>query len=230
MQPVRSMYEPCRRGFQTPNIDTYPQPAYKSLDTVCNIPNHSQLSSGPPLQSTLLLSREDRIYTHQQAIHMSRLPHDIKTNDLKIILSRFGDVSDIAIKRGKEKRCSATAKFSKSSEAMLAIQGLHGKRWDKLNLVVRFDRSEAGSVSSAPSTTSKGSDDSDTSSPRLALAKTADPHQGPLVVDGACGPGYQRKKSRAEDNESRMDSSGEDESTISRKKGMLALTINMSLH
>lgn len=111
---------------------------------------------------------------------------------------------------------------------MHAIQGLNGKLWDKLNLIVRFDRSEVGSVSSAPSTTSKGFDDSDSSSPRLATAKSPSPRQGPLVVDGSCGPSYHRRKACAEDSEGKANSSDEEDALVSRKTGMSHLSSGTS--
>jgi len=89
-----------------------------------------------------------------------------------------------------------------------------------MTLVVRYDRSEAGSASSAPSTTSKGSD-SDSSTYRLASTTARQPlsRTGPLVVDGARGPGYHKRREEDDDSESVGDSSGDER----HASGMLSL-------
>lgn len=180
--------------------------------------NWSLLQALPTIHSTPLLKHKERIYTDRQSIHISRLPCEIKPQDLKTLLSRFGQVSDISIKRGKEKRCSATAKYQSSFEASLAIRELNGRRFNKLSLVVRLDRSEAGSASPAISTTSRGSD-SDSPTPRYSSQKSASTRNGPLVVNGARGPGYRKNLGRDDDSESTVDSSGEEESYRPKVKG-----------
>jgi len=163
---------------------------------------------------------DDLIYTDQHSIHVSRLPHDTTQRDLQKLLSRTGTASNISIKRGKEKRCSATAQFKTSAEAAQAIRDLNGRKVGKMTLVVRYDRSEAGSASSAPSTTSKGSD-SDSSTYRLASTTARQPlsRTGPLVVDGARGPGYHKRREEDDDSESVGDSSGDER----HASGMLSL-------
>jgi len=150
---------------------------------------------------------DDLIYTDQQSIHISRLHHGTSAQDLQKLLSRSGTVSNLSIKRGKEKRCSATARYKTPAEAGQAIRDLNGRKVGKMTLVVRYDRSEAGSTSSAPSTTSKGSD-SDSSTAKQMLART-----GPLVVDGAKGPGYHKRCEDDDDSESTGDSSGDEGQT-----------------
>ncbi|KAJ9656987.1 hypothetical protein H2198_004587 [Neophaeococcomyces mojaviensis] len=167
------------------------------------------------------------VYKDRQSIHISKLRHDIKAPQLKQLLSKYGQVADVVIKRGKEKRCSATAKYKKPTEALLAIQELNGKTIDGLELVVRHDRSENGSVCSAPSTTSRSSDaDSTISSREIAYShrhtqsqcdvtvKQTQDRAGPLVVNGARGPSHHRRYGRGndDDSESAGDSSSEDDS------------------
>lgn len=84
-----------------------------------------------------------------------------------------------------------------------------------MTLVVRYDRSEAGSVNSVPSITSRGSD-SDSSTCRVASKQQTQPRTGPLIVNGAKGPGYHKRREDEDDSESVADSS-EDEL---RTKGM----------
>lgn len=138
---------------------------------------------------------EERIYTEGQAIHISRLPHNIEPEAVKKELSKYGKVSCIAVKRGKEKRCSATARFQSAAQAELAINKLNGSRWGKLNVTVRLDRSEVGSGSSSASVGTAGSDDSDSSGARSRL-------KSPLVVNGARGPVYHKTTLDADDSES----------------------------
>ncbi|KAK5092034.1 hypothetical protein LTR70_007901 [Exophiala xenobiotica] len=159
---------------------------------------------------------DDLIYTDQQSIHISRLPHDTSAQDLQKLLSRSGTVSNLSIKRGKEKRCSATARYKTPAEAAHAIRDLNGRKVGKMTLVVRYDRNEAGSTSSAPSTTSKGSD-SDSSTAKQMLVRT-----GPLVVDGAKGPGYHKRREDDDDSESTGDSSGDEgQTTVKWPQGLL---------
>lgn len=146
-----------------------------------------------------------RACENRSSIHISRLPHDIKTPELKDVLSHYGQAYDISIKRGKEKRCSATARYRFSNEAALAIQKLNGKRFDRFELVVRYDRSEAGSTSSAPSITSRASDDSNGSDGRKT-SKAQQVWKGPLVVDGARGPVYMKTRSKSEHKENTEES------------------------
>lgn len=157
------------------------------------------------------LDLDTLVYTDQHSIHISRLPHDTTQRNLQKLLSRSGTVLDISIKRGKEKRCSATAHYKTSAEAAQAIRELNGTKMGKMTLVVRYDRSEAGSASSAPSSTSKSSD-SDSPSYRVSSKQTQS-RTGPLVVDGAGGPGYHKRCEDDDDSESIADSSGDDENT-----------------
>lgn len=170
---------------------------------------------GYPVRPLPAAEPAERVYTDRQAIHISRLPHDIEPKKLKEVLSKFGTVSDIVIKRGKEKRCSATAKFQSSSQANLAIEKLDGARMNKLNISVRLDRSEASSSSHSSSSASGGSDDSDSSGSRRRS-------KVPLVVNGARGPTYYKKTQDADDSLSE----GEAQTP---QKGMLELC-NSSLH
>lgn len=151
---------------------------------------------------------EDRIYTQGQAIHISRLPHNIESESIKKVLGKYGKVSEIVVKRGKEKRCSATARFQSPAQAEAAIGKLNGAKWGKLNITVRLDRSEVGSSSSSAGSGSGGSDDSDASGKR-SKSKT------PLVVNGARGPVYHKKTQDADDSFSE----GEGQET---HKGMFA--------
>ena len=167
-----------------------------------------------PVSSQVYSNDHNRIYTDQLCIHISKLPHDTKKTELTRLLSAFGPVSDVYVKRGKDKRCSALAKYEAASDAARAIQSLHGKRMKELNLIVRYDRSEAGSTtSSAPSTVSRGSDDSDSSSshPTARNLRTT----GPLIVDGARGPNYRRRRSQG--RIALASASSEDESQSTRK-------------
>ncbi|KAK5941532.1 hypothetical protein PMZ80_006811 [Knufia obscura] len=185
--------------------------AYSTQQPVFS-PRHQYKTSDP----------DELVYTDRQAIHISRLPHDTTQRYLQKLLSRSGTVSDISIKRGKEKRCSATAQYRTSAEAAQAIRDLNGRKEGKMTLVVRYDRSEAGSASSAPSTTSKGSD-SDSPARRVS-SKQARSRTGPLVVDGARGPGYHKKHEGDDDSESVADTSGDER----QAKGML-VTDNLYL-
>ena len=172
-------------------------------------PNHQHRVSDP----------ENVVYTEQQSIHISRLPHDITQRELHNLVSHSGTVSNLYIKRGKEKRCSATAQYKTTTEAAHAIRDLDGKKLGKMTLVVRYDRSEAGSGSSAPSTGSKGSD-SDSSTCRLA-SRAMQSRTGPLVVDGARGPGYHKRREDDDDSESMADSSDEEKHAT----GMLSTSV-----
>lgn len=153
-----------------------------------------------------------RIIPERTEIHLARLPHDIKAGALKSLLTQFGIVSNVHIRKGKtDKKCSATAKFSQPIEAAHAIQHLDGKRMGTQILKVKYDRSENGSISSATSTASRGFD-SDSSSTRSSF-KRASTSTGPLVVNGARGPGYQRR--RTEDDECGSDDNRADQKTRS---------------
>jgi len=151
---------------------------------------------------------DELVYTDRHSIHISKLPHDTTQRELQKLLSQSGTVSDISVRRGKEKRCSATAQYATSIEAAKAIRELDGRKVGKMTLVVRYDRSEPGSISSAPSTTSKSSE-SDSSTHR-ASAKQTQSRIGPLVVDGARGPGYHKKREADDDSESIAGSSSDE--------------------
>lgn len=202
---------PPRYTYDQPITSTIPTPSARSTVYPTQHP-HPVLSTHRQHNSTDL---DDLIYTDQHSVHISRLPHDTTSRDLQKLLSRSGTVSNISIKRGKEKRCSATAQYKTPAEAAQAIRDLNGRKVGKMTLVVRYDRSEAGSASSAPSTTSKGSD-SDSSTAKQTLART-----GPLVVDGAKGPGYHKRREDDDDSESTGDSSGDERQAT----GMLPLPL-----
>lgn len=154
----------------------------------------------PPLHSGTLSSPQDMILTERYSIHISRLPHEIKVQDLRTILSQYGPVCDVTIRRSNDKRCSATARYQYSSDAALAIRQLDHKCFQKRNLVVRYDRSEGIGNASISSATSRTSNDSDSLNSRKSC-KATQQGKGPLVVNGARGPSYGKSKEKHDDEE-----------------------------
>lgn len=246
---VSSMSVPTSNGFCEPRSysATLPSPTYSRISIGhSGQPYHYYSNPGIPTYehnglhhtappASIFQTQNNNLYKDRQSIHISRLRHDIKSPQLKQMLARYGQVSEVTIKRGKEKRCSATAKYQRPTDALLAIHGLNGRVFEGFELVVRHDRSEdASSGSSTASTVSKMTGDSNSkkssntshldSTPSnrphfesqhddpLLTGNTAYTHIGPLVVNGARGTNHYRRRGGCaydDDSESAADSSNE---------------------
>ena len=126
-------------------------------------------------------------------IHVTRLPHDMRSLELNTILSNFGEVVHMHLKKGRnkeDKRTSATAKFSNPIEAARAIQQLNGQRMGSQVVEAKYDRCEKSTLVLSPPSVSRSSDSDQ--SPVRASSKRVSTNSGPLVVDGSRSRRYDK--------------------------------------
>lgn len=147
----------------------------------------------------------------------------MKTGELEHLLSLYGHVSDIHIRHGPDKCCSAIARYERPEQAQNAMQMLDNRTFGGLKLAVKLERSEPGlklGFKSPPKDL-----DSDSNSSRSIWGQAissnsghdcaqlpADSSQkhirnGPLIVDGAGGDMRRRRvPRRRSDSDSESDS------------------------
>lgn len=158
--------------------------------------------------------------TDSRCIQISRLPLETKREDLRNFLQRFGPLSALDLRTTTEQRRFAVVKFQSASQASLAIQELDGEWWRNRRLVVQHARSVANSIRSDLSS-SKGSDSD--SSRGQGVSGNSNGRSGPLVVNGARGPVYHKRRKRDDDSESLQDASSADERWSCNSKGKMSI-------
>lgn len=148
-----------------------------------------------------------------RTIHLSRLPCDINDDDLLTFLQRSGRRSPLDMQI-MDQQCSACVKFHSAAQASLAVQELNGQWWRNRKIIVQHIRpTMVGVESSEGSSTSKGSD-SDSSGGRRSLSQS-----GPLVVNGARGLGYSKRRKRDDDSASLDNESSAEEDYACDRQG-----------
>lgn len=157
--------------------------------------------------------------THDRSVYISRLPYEIQHEELNAFLRHCGFIAGLDILRTKDQQCSATAQFETTAEASRAVQELDGRYLKNRKLTVQYARSETDSARSGADSTSKGFDSD--SSGYQRPSESPNRSSGPLVVDGARGPGYRRKKKRDDDSESLEEASSADEGRSRGLKGKI---------
>lgn len=144
-----------------------------------------------------------------RSIHMSRLPSEVTQDELLTFIQRVGPFSSVEVQICKDQSLSAIVRFNSAAQATLAVQVLHGHWWRDRRLIVQHIRPLTESVGSEGSSSSKGSD-SDSSRGQTS-SDSSDSRSGPLVVNGAMGPGYHKRRKRDDDSASLEDGSGAEE-------------------
>lgn len=219
------------QSMGTPVLPSYFQFVPKSEHSPCHSMSESSIQSHPtahhkhhgswnqfldmrhitqaPLPALSVQRSAQGMNSNHSSIRMSKLPCDTTQDDLLTFLQRFGPLSSIDFHSNTDRRFSATVKFHTVAQASLAAQELDGEWWRSRKMSVQHVRPSIGCCNSERSISSKGSD-SDSSRGQRTSGKS-DSVSGPLVVNGARGLPYHKRRKRDDDSASLEDESGAEE-------------------